>query len=395
MVAAALDPAQQGTRRLPMLRNLYLIVVMTVLVHLAFAGARVTLSLFAIHQGASPLTVGALISLLAILPMLFSVHAGRVVDRIGIRRPLITAAAMVVAGLLIACALPKLGMLFLVSALVGSGFMLFHIGVSHAAGVIGQPEHRARNFSLLALGFSISGFLGPLIAGFAIDGIGHRLTFLALSMSAIIALALVIFSGIDTPRVEAGARYGEHRRLMDLIRIPEMRRVLIVSSMLSMAWDLFGFVTPIYGSRIGLSASAIGMILGAFGAGIFVVRVMLPLFALHVREWAMLLGAMFASGFTLAIFPLVDSAPVLAFLALLLGIGLGGSQPMIMALLYNSAPHGRGGEAVGIRTLLLNFSQSSIPLLFGALGTALGMAPVFWSMAIALLAGGYYARRPR
>jgi MFS family permease len=91
----------------------------------------------------------------------------------------------------------------------------------------------------------------------------------------------------------------------------------------------------------------------------------------------------------------VDSAPVLAFLALLLGIGLGGSQPMIMALLYNSAPQGRGGEAVGIRTLLLNFSQSSIPLLFGALGTALGMAPVFWTMAIALVAGGYYARRPR
>jgi len=119
-----------------MLKSLHLIVVMTVLVHLAFAGTRVTLSLFAIHQGASPFTVGALISLLAILPMVFSVYAGRVVDRIGIRRPLIVAAAMVVSGLLAACTLPRLGMLFLVSALMGSGFMLFHISVSHAAGVL-------------------------------------------------------------------------------------------------------------------------------------------------------------------------------------------------------------------------------------------------------------------
>ena len=373
--------------------GLYLVVIMTILVHLAFAGARVTLSLFAIYQGASPFTVGALISLLAILPMLFSVYAGRIVDRIGIRRPLIAAASLVVAGLLLACALPRLSILFVVSALIGSGFMLFHIGVSHAAGVMGLPGNRTRNFSLLALGFSISGFLGPLTAGFAIDGIGHRLTFLLLSASAIVALALVIFSGIETPRIAAPAPSEERRGFMDLIRIPELRRVLVVSGMLSMAWDLFGFVTPIYGSHIGLSASAIGVILGAFGAGIFLVRLLLPFVALRVDEWTMLLGAMLAGGIMLAIFPLVNSGPVLTLLALLLGIGLGGSQPMIMALLYDRAPPGRGGEAIGMRTLLLNFSQSSIPLLFGALGTALGMAPVFWTMAIALLAGGYYARR--
>jgi len=31
--------------------------------------------------------------------------------------------------------------------------------------------------------------------------------------------------------------------------------------------------------------------------------------------------------------------------------------------------------------------------MFGALGAALGMTPVFLSMAIALAAGGWYARR--
>ena len=68
-------------------------------------------------------------------------------------------------------------------------------------------------------------------------------------------------------------------------------------------------------------------------------------------------------------------------------------QPMIMALLYDKAPPGRGAEAVGVRTLLLNFSQSGIPLMFGALGAALGMTPVFVFMAFALGAGGWYARR--
>ncbi|HMP61559.1 MAG TPA: hypothetical protein PKA17_00360, partial [Phenylobacterium sp.] len=54
-------------------------------------------------------------------------------------------------------------------------------------------------------------------------------------------------------------------------------RAFIASAVLSMAWDLFTFVTPIHGTRAGLSASTIGLILGAFGAAIFVVRLLLPL----------------------------------------------------------------------------------------------------------------------
>lgn len=374
--------------------NLRLVVLLTVLVHLAFVGCRVTLSLFAISLGASPFTVGVLISLLAILPMLFSVYAGRVIDRTGARRPMIAGASAVLAGLLIACAVPRLGTLFLVSALVGSGFMLFHIAVNHAAGVTGGVEDRARNFSLLALGFSISGFLGPVISGFAIDGIGHRLTFLLLSTSAMVSLAVTLAIKRDTPGVESGTSQPQRRRIIDLLAIPELRRVLLVSGLLSMAWDLFTFVTPIHGSQIGLSASAIGVILGAFGAAIFAVRLILPLVVNRLPEWKLLIGAMFATGVLLVVFPLVDSLPLLIGLAFLLGAGLGGAQPMIMALLYNRAPPGRGGEAVGLRTLLLNVSQGSIPLAFGALGAALGMAPVFWSMALVLVAGGYYARRP-
>jgi len=166
-----------------------------------------------------------------------------------------------------------------------------------------------------------------------------------------------------------------------------------VSGLLSMAWDLFSFVMPIHGSRIGLSASTIGLVLGCFGSAVFVVRLVLPPIVHRLSEWKMLVGAMFITGFALTLFPFVSDVAFLMPLAFLLGMGLGGAQPMIMALLYNKAPPGRGAEAVGVRTVLLNFSQAGIPLMFGAAGAALGMAPVFWAMAAALLAGGWYARR--
>lgn len=373
--------------------NLTLVVGLTVAIHLAFAGLRVTLSLFAIHLGASPITVGIIMSLLAVLPMLLSVHTGRAIDRIGVRRPMLVAAAILLSGLALVVARPGLATLFFASTLAGSGFMLWHIAANHAVGTLGRPETRARNFSLIALGFSTSGFLGPMLAGFAIDGIGHRHTFLLLCVFPVIAFVVLLARPGDVPRHESAPGTAARKRLADLFANRTLRRVFIVSGVLSMAWDLFTFVVPIHGSNIGLSASTIGLILGAFGAAIFAVRLALPLIAHRVDEWKLLIGAMLATGAALAVFPLVHGVPLLIALAFLLGIGLGGAQPMIMALLYNKAPAGRGGEAVGVRTLLLNFSQSGMPLIFGALGAALGMAPVFWAMALALLGAGYALRR--
>jgi MFS family permease len=67
---------------------LYLVALLTVLLHLAFAGARVTLSLFALELGASAATVGVLVALLALVPMFFALKWGRYVDRVGVRGPM-------------------------------------------------------------------------------------------------------------------------------------------------------------------------------------------------------------------------------------------------------------------------------------------------------------------
>jgi hypothetical protein len=68
---------------------------------------------------------------------------------------------------------------------------------------------------------------------------------------------------------------------------------------------------------------------------------------------------------------------------------------MVMALLYSTSPPGRQGEAVGVRTTVMNASSATLPLAFGALSAALGMGPVFWSMAGLLGAGSYFVNRRR
>ena len=155
------------------------------------------------------------------------------------------------------------------------------------------------------------------------------------------------------------------------------------------------FALPVYGSRIGMSASRIGVVMGSFAGATFAVRLMLPVFGPRLREWTVISTALFVAGGSFALFPFARDAASLIPLSFLLGIGLGAAQPMIMALLWSASPLGRQGEVVGMRTAMLSTSSTLLPLLFGALGMALGMAPIFGAMAACLLTGGWIARRRR
>lgn len=376
-----------------LLKPLHLLLFLAVLNHAAFGGARIAVSLYALWLHASPLVVGVLISLFGLLPMFFSVTAGRLSDRVGARGPMLAGTATLVVGLLLPFVWPGLPALFMAAVLIGSGFVLFQVTVQNIVGFIGAPEDRPMNFSLLSLGFSVSGFLGPLVAGLAIDHIGHVFAFLLLFALPLAPLAVFAADRLALPPPPGLGPPKARHRLLDLFQDHNMRNVFIVTALLATAWDMFQFVMPIYGIRINLSATWIGIIMGSFSLATFVIRLALPMLARRFSSWRMLAGALFVAGATYTLFPLVENVPVLMLLAFVLGLGLGSSQPTVMSLLHNTAPAGRAGEAVGMRSTLINASQTTLPLLFGALGSALGLAPVFGVMAVCLVGGGFFAKR--
>jgi predicted MFS family arabinose efflux permease len=371
--------------------RLALLVAITVFAHTAFNGSRVTVSLYALSLQSSPLTVGALISLYSVLPMFLSVSAGRMIDRVGTGRPILWSSAVLAAGVGLPALAPGMPALYLACAVIGLAFMVFHIAIQNAVAAISEPEMRAVNYSWLALGFSISGFLGPTTAGIAIDNAGHRATFAILAASAIVPALAIAFAKPRWPRAHAGSASGG--RLRDLVGDRELRRVFLVTGILAMAWDLFYFVMPIYGTSIGLSASTIGGILGSFAAATFVVRLLLPWFARRLPEWGLVSATLFVACAAYALFPLVRTVPLIAAIAFLLGLGLGASQPSMMSLIQRFTPPGRLGESLGVRTTVMNASHTFLPLLFGGVGAALGMGPAFWAMALVLGGAGEFARR--
>jgi len=107
------------------------LIVTVVLAHTAYNGSRLNISLAALATGASPLTVGVLMSLIAALPMLLGIASGRLVDRVGVRVPMIAAGVLLIASVAAPGIHPGLVALHIAAAGAGTGFMLFHICAQH------------------------------------------------------------------------------------------------------------------------------------------------------------------------------------------------------------------------------------------------------------------------
>jgi MFS family permease len=372
--------------------TIYLIVLLTVLTHIGFAGSRLAVPLFAVDQGATPLVVGTVVALYAVFPAVLALPAGRMADRLGFRMPLLFGTSAIFVALVVASVWPSLATLYFSASLLGLGFMAFQLATQTLAGAIAGPSDRARNFSLLSLGFALANFTGPLMTGVLIDHIGYARTFLALAVPLVPALVMTALSSRWIPEVHAKAA-SAGGGAFDLLKIRPLRNTLIASGIVSTAWDVYQFFMPIYGRALGLSATAIGVVLSAFGIAIILVRIVLPFAVRRTGEAQMLTYAMFVACAAFGLFPLFHSAWPLAAASFLLGVGCGCGQPLSMSLVYNASPPGRVGEATGLRLTVNQATHFVVPLLFGGLGSAVGYAAVFLTNAGFLAVGGYMSLR--
>lgn len=366
--------------------------ILIMLVHIAISGGRIAVTLTALQLERSTFEVGILIAVFALLPTLFSVKAGQVIDKIGPWQPMRASAISVILGTTLPFIWQDLAALIIAAVCIGVGHMIFQIAVQRQMGQ-GTEAEKLRNFSWLSLCMATSGLIGPLVAGISIDHLGHRYAFALLALAPIACLiGLIRMRKYLLASHVKSTQHKERRSVMDLLAIPQLRRVFAANMLLSSAWDTHMFVLPIYGVGIGLSATTIGFILASFAAATIVVRIGIPFIQRHLRPWQLIHIAMAVSGVNYLIYPFFSHVWMLVALSFILGLALGSTQPGILALLQQHAPPGRAGEAFGVRMALINSCQVSLPLAFGALGTFLGVMPLFWISAVSLGAGRWFTR---
>jgi len=359
-------------------------------------GTRVTTALSAVHLGLSPSSIGLIIAAFSIMPLLFAVRGGKLIDRVGVRLPMAAGGLLACLGMLASALLFHPWMLTMAAVVIGLGHMCFSLGMQHAAGELGGPSRRTANFNLLTMSYSFSGMLGPPIAGFVIDHAGYRTAFAVLSgISLCVAMACFRFpferhlpiggANRDAMRSVASKPQSFWTSTIELLRARPLRHALIASLTIAAAWDAFQFLIPLHAHSIGLSASSVGLVIASFSTGSLVVRLLLGrlLLVMSPSTWIVVALGLSLSGY--AVLPFSSALPVAMAMSFMLGMGPGIGQPLLLSALHSASPAGRAGEAAGLRLTLLSASQILLPLALGLIGEFVGIPPLFWIYSLIAL----------
>jgi len=365
-------------------------------VHACMTGFRMAAPLMALREGHSAAAVGVLLALFALAQVFLALRAGRYAERHGLQRPFVLASVVATAGGLCSVAWPHFGVLCATALTSGAAVCLAMIALQRHVGHMAQDATELRQvFSWVAVGPSISNFLGPFLAGLLIDASGFRAAYLLLALLPSLAWWWVrrVPDHPATPAQEA----PRSRSSWDLLRDTPFRHLMLMNWLLASCWDVHTFLVPVLGHERGLSATVIGSILGAFALAATAIRLLMPWLASRLHEGTVIGTAMVSTAALFALYPLVHTAWLMGLLSVLLGLALGSVQPMVMSTLHQITPRHRHGEALGLRSMAINGSSVVMPLLFGSAGVLVGVSGVFWTVGFAVGAGSrlaWHMRRP-
>ncbi|MBK6867709.1 MAG: MFS transporter [Burkholderiales bacterium] len=375
-------------------RQLLRLLVAQVCIHSVMTGTRLAAPLLALQLGYSAAAVGVLLALFALSPVVLALPAGRLADRQGLHLPVNLGVAAAVLGAAAAALWPVFPVLCIAAMLSGASAGTVQIAVQRHVGRAAADTNELKTvFSWIAIAPAMANFLGPLLAGLLIDHAGltpahetgFRAAFAALALLPLVGWWLV--QRAPALSVTALAEDGVQRSVWDLVSAPMMRRLLFVNWLQACAWDVHTFVLPILGHERGMSASTIGVLLGAFAIAAAAVRVVLPLVARRLPEWQVMFASTLVAALALLLYPLMPGALGMGACSVVLGLTLGAVQPMVLSVLHQITPSARQGEAMALRVMTINFSSFLMPMLFGSVGAVTGMAGLFWLVGGALALG--------
>jgi DHA1 family multidrug resistance protein-like MFS transporter len=271
---------------------------------------------------------------------------------------------------------------------------------------ISPTAQLALTLGMLQTGIAVGNTIGPLFGGVMGDFIGFRMVFLCSGLCLAVAGVLVFFFVQDDkrPPKDPAAPKPKFRLLPDfsvVLHNPLILTLLFVSFTVQAANTILAPMLPLFlqslDAHAGHIGSATGVVIGVGAMATAIASVAVGKYALAIGYWKVLIGCLgIAALFTIPQ-SFVENAFQLAALRFCSSFFVGGSIPVLNAILASHTPKENQGSVYGI--------NSSLGSAGGAIGPMIGSALAMWSFhavffgtAILLFlasAGTWYRARTR
>ncbi len=341
----------------------------------------VTIPLTALDLGATPATVGGILSAPHLLPLILAIPLAGVITRNGGKAAVLWGGVGMMLGAWSPLLVPGLPGLVLAQLLVGTAHMVMILAGQTIVSGLGQGKVLERYFGWYTTCLSGGQLIGPMLAGWLLDHHGSALTFIV--TGAIAGLALISGFGLTG---SARAGHSVERSMMGFraqLRLARENPGVQISIALTVSvifvLGAYGTFLPVYLESLSVSATDIGMLLSLRALSAMAIRPFMPT-AIQVmggRVRAMLISAT-AAALGLMLTGWMESMVLLGILGVLIGIGSGVSQPLSMVVLAETVPLAQRSGALGMRLMANRAVQFLAPVSLGLLAEVLPYSVTFF-----------------
>ena len=356
---------------------------------------RITTSYRVVELGLSVVWLGIITAVYAVLPIIVGVQVGRFIDR-----GHDAATSWIGSGLLVvACAgfalFPSLIAVLVFTALTGTAHLLLVISqqvlCTRCGSGPGAMERAIGNYMVAnAVGQGVGPYIVGLAGGSASVPPTHVLFTIA-AFGAVLSMGSALLLRPSGERKSTAER-GKPPPLRDLLFIPGLTTIMMVSVVTVVAQDLIVVYLPLLGAERGMSVDAVGTMLAIRAAASMVSRLIFARLHAAVGRIPLTIISTFVSAGAYASLALPLPVPVMYAALALAGFALSISITASIAGVLGIASGGAIGTANSLRTMANRAGQFFIPFLASLLAAATGTAGIFVIIGISLAASGAAVR---
>ena len=236
---------------------------------------------------------------------------------------------------------------------------------------ITEPQERAKVFGMIiGVSFGLAFTIGPGLGAIVSSRFGYDITaYIAacFSLTSIVATYLLLPEEqhqLDESRPRGLAMYT---RVVDYLRIPELRPLLLVFFFMSLPFTIYTTMFPLFAkNQLGFDIKQAGYFLALVGLlGVLWQGGLIGPFVKRLGEYKSLVIGLIASATGLYYVVAVDIWWKLIIVAALFSFGHGVSRPSLTSLISQAAPANRRGGVFGAMTSLESLARIIGPVLGG------------------------------
>jgi MFS family permease len=331
----------------------------------------------ALDLGASTPMAGFVAGLVGLGHVLGDLPAGQLAARIGERRAMQVAVALLLVALAGCILAPSLWVFGIAVGATGLSVAVWGLARHLYLTEVVPFEFRARALSTLGGVQRIGLFIGPFLGAVSLTLVETDGPYWVFVVGAVAASAALVATRRTLPEHDAKATDPSVRGLVTVVsEHARLLRTLGTAALLVGALRASRqVVIPLWGNEIGLDAATTSIVFGLSGA----IDMLLFYPAGKAmdrfgRRWVAV-PSMAVLGLAFLLLPLTRDVTSMAAVALLMGVGNGMSSGIIMTISSDAAPAGERGQFLAAFRVISDTGMMAGPFVIGAVAAASALIP--------------------